>query len=84
MEAKDQQPYCYTCGASNATLTSLETVGYRTGGGNSFVRESRPVCEDCGKDHTSFLRWGKVIILIGGSLFMAAYVLYASTGVNVF
>ena len=61
MATGEQEPYCWNCGASNADSESIVTVGYRAGGGNSFVSEGRPHCDDCAKDHTSFTSKAKVI-----------------------
>lgn len=74
MEKKETNNYCWNCGASNATHMSVVTVGYRSGGGNSFVKEGRMHCEDCGKDHTTFTSWIKIIGLALVIVFLLLYI----------
>ena len=70
-----EQAYCFNCGASNATHPAIVTVGYRYGGGNSYVKEGRPHCQDCAAVENSVSNIFYIIFLAVAAIFLAGYVL---------
>lgn len=70
-----EQSYCFNCGSSNATQSASVTVGYRSGGGNSFIKASRPHCKACSDVEGSVGNIFIIILLSAAALFLAHYIL---------
>lgn len=65
--------FCFNCGASKVKKSAVVTVGYRTGGGSSFVQEGRPHCDDCAAVSDSVFYIWVIIGLAIGAVLMAGY-----------
>ncbi len=75
IKTTDDEAYCFNCGASHPTDSSIVTVGYRTGGAkSSFVKEPRPHCRDCANINNSVSNIFYIIALIIAAIFMIKFI----------